>query len=497
PAEGPGLVEWSTAAAGGGDATASPDTAYEISARVGGGRGAVVVTWVVAGKPGLVREDGSPPVDGSSAWPETKAIVVAPAHTTGVRIGLVALGGAPAVFDDIVLRRAEGGAPPVFEAGELKIRCDATGALEAVRGGEILFTEAGLAPAADTPPDALLGASLSSGPAMDGPALAAEGTLPGGQAFAIRVQPSPAGTAIACLPKGGEGAFTMTCPAGAARGAVTLVLEKSAVVLAEQDSFAQEGVQRVIVATGGSGGAAAFVLSADPASPGFRFSSRRTTRGLRMAFAPPAQVPQGVDGSTVTLSVDLSRLERDAETLSREAAADAKAGRLGKAAAAWESVTLQFHYLDRFREPAAKELQAILDGGRARLREAEALLEGAKKFRAVSAPDLDRAAMLGSALAKEFQGHPFADRGAKIAAEAEKDLVVLRAEGVDARVERLFLRAVDYEANKQPMLALLLFGEVARLAPEGDERRDRAVERQKALEEELRKDLSARYGTRN
>ena len=166
-----------------------------------------------------------------------------------------------------------------------------SGGLEAVRGGEVLFTEAGLAPAADTPAEALLGASLSSGPAMDGAALVAEGSLPGGTGFSIRVQPSPAGTAISCVPKGGEGAFTLTCPGGAARGAVTLVLDKSASTLPEQGNFAQEGVKRVIVATSGAGGTAAFVLSADPASPGFRFSSCRTSRGLRMAFAPPARTP--------------------------------------------------------------------------------------------------------------------------------------------------------------------------------------------------------------
>jgi hypothetical protein len=199
----------------------------------------------------------------------------------------------------------------------------------------------------------------------------------------------------------------------------------------------------------------------------------------------------------VTLSVDLSKLEQGAEEVSRAAAAKAREGRLGEAASLWERVTLEFHYLDRFRDPAAKELQSILEGGRSRLREAKDLVAGSKRFRAVSAPDLDRAAALGRALEKEFAGHPLGEGGKATADEAEKDLQVLRAEGVDARVERLFLRAVDYEANKQPMLAHLLFGEVARLAPEGDERRERAVQKQQELEAELRKALSALYGTRN
>jgi len=495
PSEGLGIVEWSTAASGGGDAAVSPDTAYEISARVGSGRGAVVLTWVVAGRPGLVREDSSPPVEGSSSWPETKAIVVAPAQATGVRVGLLALGGSPATFDDVVFRRAEGGGPPAFEAGDLRIRIDASGCLEAVRVGEILFTEAGLAPAADTPPEALLGSSLSSGPSLDGPALVAEGMLPAGPGFTMRVAPAATGVAIACLPKGGEGGFALTCPAGVSRGSVTVVLEKSALVLPEQESFSQAGVKKLILGT--SGGGSPFVLSSDPASPGFTLSSKRTARGLRLHLAPPAQVPQGVDGATVTLSVDLSREDQAAGDLMREAASRARAGKRGAAAAAYEQVTLAYHYLPAFRDPAAKELQAILDDGRGRLREAQALLAGSKRFQAVSAPDLERAAALGTALSREFEGHPLGEDGAKVAADATAALQAIRAEAVEARVERLFLRAVDYEANRQPMLALLLYEEVARLAPEGDERRDRAEEKRKSLADELRRELAARYGTRN
>jgi pSer/pThr/pTyr-binding forkhead associated (FHA) protein len=488
---GPGLVEYSTAAAGGGDLTVSPDTAYEISARVGSGRGAVVITWIAAQRPGLVREVASPVVDGSPAWTATKAVVVAPAHATGARVGLAAFGG-PATFDDVVFRRVEGGAPPALVSGDLQVRIDASGRAEAVRGGDILLTEGGLAAAADATPESLLGASVASGPAMDGDALAAKAVLPGGGGFTLRVAPEAGGAAFSCAPEGAEGAFTFTCPAGTPRGALTLVLDRTALVLPEQESFTQEGVKKLIVGT--ASGPRPFALSADPASPGFSFSCRRTPRGLRVRLAPPAGAPAGVDAATVHLSVDLSREDEAARTLLREAEGLARAGRKGAAAAAYQLVTLQYHYLPAFRDPATTALAKLLEEGGARLREARRLADQGKEFGAV--PDLETALLGAEGLEREFAEHPLGAEGKELAERVRADLKVVRAQSVEERVEKLFARAVDYEGGRQPMLALLLYEEILRIAPEDDERRGRAEERVKTLREETLAALTALYGAR-
>ena len=165
---------------------------------------------------------------------------------------------------------------------------------------------------------------------------------------------------------------------------------------------------------------------------------------------------------------------------------------MGAAAAAYERVTLEYHYLPKYRDPAAAALAAIHEESRARLKEAKRLAAEGKEFKSV--PDLSAALRAAEDLAREFDGGPAGAEAASLAEGAKADLKTVRAASLDERVEKLFQRAVDYEANRQPMLALLLYEEIERVAPEEDERRARAIERTKALREETARGLETIYG---
>lgn len=489
-----GLVEFRGAAqaATASDATVTPDAAYEIAARVGGGTGSVVITWVSSSRPGLVREVSTTPVKGDASWPETRAVVTAPAHATGARILLAAHGGT-ALFDDVVFRRADGAGAPSLDAGDLRVRIDNAGCIEAVRGGEVLLTQAGLAPSVDAGPADLLGASVSSPPALAGSVLSAAGTLPGGAGFRVQAEAVAGGAKLTALPAaGGSGALTLTSPPALARGSVTLVLDRTALVVPEEETFRSEGVRKVIVGT--SEGPKPFVLSADPRSPGFVFSSRRTSRGLRIQLAPPAAAPEGVDAATVFLSVDLSREDAAAAELLRGARDLETAGKLGQAAEAFSRVALEYHYLTGFRDQATKAADALLEKARERLREARALARSARQFRSVV--DLETAVARSGALARDFEGHPIGAEAAALGAEAAQDLARVRAERVEARVERIYQRAVDYRDGGQPTLALVLMEEILRIAPEGNEFRDSAVKEAAALRQAADRQAKAFFGPR-
>ena len=419
-------------------------------------------------------------------------MVTAPVHATAARIHLAAFGGAPAAFDDVVFRRAEGGAAPTLVSDELRVRIDAGGFLEAVRMDEVLLTQASIAPSVDAPVESLLGAALSGPPAHAGTALTAAGRSFGGAPFEWKAESAAAGATLTCVSGGGAGALAFTSPPAVARGAVTLVLEKTALVLPEQETFGQEGVRKIIVGT--SEGPQPFVLSAAPGSPGFSFSSRRTARGLRVQLAPAAGAPQGADGASVLLSVDLSRENDAARDLLRKARDFETAGKKGSAAEAYERVALEDHYLPAFRKDAEEAAARILGDGRGRLAAAKALSRSAKRFR--SAPDLRKVVEDGEALSKEYAEHPFGVEAGALAEEARRELESVREQAVEKGVERLYQRATDYVENRQVALALALHEEILRVAPEGNEFRAEAGKKVLELRPQVERQRLGLYGPR-
>jgi pSer/pThr/pTyr-binding forkhead associated (FHA) protein len=477
------VVEFSTEALGKAAFDVLAEASYELSAKVGSGAGAVVVTWISDSRPGLVREDSTPRVEGGPDWKETRVVATAPAHATGARVALVAFGG-KASFDDVVFRRTDAGALPPLDAGEVRMRLDACGSLEVVRVGEVLLTEGGVAPSADAPPASLYGTALDAPPAVAGTALSAKGRLPDGTAFENRVESVAGGFSIACAAKSGSGAFAFTCPAGLARGAVTLVMEKTVDVVPEEETFRREGVRKIIV--GAFGGPTPFVLSAAPGSPGFAFTCRRTPRGLRVQLAPPSPAPAGVDGVVVTLGADLSEEEGGARELMVQAKDLESRGRKGEAAEVYGKVAMAYHYLPAYRDPAAKAQEALLADAKARLREAERAFLAGHRFR--SAPDLSLALEACGRIAAEYDGLPQAAEAKARAEAARAELAKVEAASLETRVERLYARARNYQEEKQPALAWILFEEIVRIAPEGDEVR-KAVE---PLLEPLRAEVEQR-----
>jgi pSer/pThr/pTyr-binding forkhead associated (FHA) protein len=485
-------VEFSAAAQGGPDASVAPDAAYEISAKVGSGSGAVVVVWVSTSRQGLVREVSSPVVigpvvEGGGSWPVTRAVVIAPAQATAARIQLAAFGGRPAVFDDVVFRRAEEPGVPALDSGDLHVRVDAGGFLEAVRGGEVLLTQAGLAPSADTPVENLLGATLAGPPALAGAVLSASGTAFGGGAFDLRAEVVAGGAALTCVPKGGAGAFTFTCPSGLARNAVTLVLARTALVIPEDETFKQEGVRKIIV--GSSDGPDPFVLSADKDSPGFSLSSRRTPRGLRVQLAPPAG-----SAASVLLSVDLSRENEAAQALLGKARADEALGKKGAAAEEFRQAAIGFHYLPAVRKEGEENKDRLVKDGTERFNAAKELVKSGIGFGA--APDLTRALAILDPLARDFRDHAIGEDADKKIAEANAALEKVRREAVAQRSERLYRRANDYKENGLPALELPLLEEIVRIAPAENAYRIRAATEIPEVQAKVRQERESLYGTR-
>jgi pSer/pThr/pTyr-binding forkhead associated (FHA) protein len=497
--KGDGLARVEFSAEGGeaADLTVAPDAQYEVSARVGSGTGAVIVVWVSSARPGLVREVATPPAEGGAAWPSTKAVVTAPVHATGARLQLAAFGGRAASFDDVVFRRAEGAPPPALVSSELQVRIDAGGAVEAVRGGEVLLCQGGLAPAADTPVEQLLGATLAAPPAHAGAVLSASGTLPGGAAFETKAEAVGGGAVLTCVPTrgaqgGGAGAFTFTCPPGSPRGAVTLVLARSALVLPEDDAFRQEGVRKVIVGT--ADGPPPFVLSAGKDSPGFVFSSKRTPAGLRIQLAPPANPPEGADVAGVVLTYDDSEEKRAAQEAMGTARRNDTLGKLGAAAEGYHMVAITYHYLPSFRKEAETARDRILKSGNEDLRTARATLKQGRTFG--SAPDLEAVAALAGRLAERFEGHAIGEQAGVLRDEARADLAKTRAAGTAGRADRLYQRAQDFRENRQPANEVAILEEIIRIAPEGDEYRKRAEERLPAAKAEAEAERTALFGQR-
>ena len=488
-AQGEGLsrVEFSAAAQGGADNSVAPDTVYEISAKVGAGSGAVVVVWISTSRPGLVREVASPVVEGGNSWPETKVLVAAPAHATAARIQLAAFGGRPATFDDVVFRPAGVAATPDLASGELRVRVDAGGFLEAVRGGEVLLTQGGVAPSVAATIESLLGATLSAPPANSGNAVSASGTAFGGGAFEVKADGTGGGATITAAAKGGPGAFTFTCPAGMARGAVTLVLAKTATVVPEDETFAKEGVLKVIV--GGSDGPQPFVLSADPASPGFAFSSQRTPRGLRIQLAPAAGA-----SAACTLSVDLQQETDSAAKQLRAAKEHEGDGRLGQAAMAYEQLALAFHYLPDFRKQGEEHSKRILDKARIELDAAKECERTGKAFGA--APDLDRAMTLLAPRVEGFKDHPSGTAAAELVAAVRADLEKVKTAAVADLVEKYYRQADDYEQAGRPALQLPLLEEIVRVAPAGDDFRKQAEAKIPAVRAKVEEERTALYGVK-
>ncbi len=461
-AQGEGLsrVEFSGAAQGGADNSVAPDTAYEVSAKVGAGSGAVVVVWISSTRPGIVREVSTPVVEGGASWPATRAVVTAPAHATSARIHLAAFGGRPATFDDVVFRRAESGAAQDLTSEDLRVRLDAGGFLEAVRGGEVLLTQGGPAPSVEAPIESLLGAALAAPPAHSGSVLSAAGASPGGGAFEIKAESTGGGAILSCTGGPAGSAFTFTCPSGMGSGAVTLVLETTALVLPQDDAFRKEGVRKIIV--GASDGPQPFVLSADPASPGFEFTSLRTPRGLRVRLAPPAGA-----SPAVRLSVNLA-LENDAAALQIRRAKDLEAEeKYGQAAMAYEQAALAFHYLPDFRKKGEEGAAQILREGKKDLDAGREAARNGRQFD--SAPDLERAIALLDPVARRFEKHPFGTAAAEGKAQAEADLARVRERDVARRVEQIYNQAADLGQAGQPALQLLHLEEVLRIAPPGNE----------------------------
>jgi pSer/pThr/pTyr-binding forkhead associated (FHA) protein len=483
--EGLARVEFSAAAQGGADNSVAPDSTYEVSAKVGSGSGAVVVVWVSSLRPDLVREVSTPVVAGGASWTETKAVVTAPAHATAARVQLAAFGGGAAVFDDVVFRPAGAAPPPDLASGELRVRVDSGGFIEAVRGGEVLLTQGGVAPSVDAPVETLLGATLAAPPAHSGNAITASGTAPGGGAFDVKAEAVGGGALLSAVPKGGPGAFTFTCPAGMGRGAVTLVMEKSALVLSEEESSRQEGVRKIIV--GGSDGPQPFVLSADPASPGFSFTARRTTRGLRIQLAPPAGA-----SPAVRLSVDLSLETEAAGDLLKVARNAETDGRLGDAAEAFTRVALAYHYLPDFRTQGEKESARLLGKARAEMKAANESWESGRVFKA--APDLERALAILEPLIAGFEGHAIAEDAKKLKALVDAQIEKVRGAAVADRVEKLYAQARNWQESGRPVLRLRLLEEIVRIAPPDDDFRLRAEKEMEEARREADAEREKLYG---
>ncbi|MCK6479575.1 MAG: FHA domain-containing protein, partial [Planctomycetes bacterium] len=491
-ADGPGLVAYRAGSEASADAAVTPDVAYEIGARVGGGTGSVVVQWILSSRPGLVREVSTPPVEGNSSWPETKAVVTAPAGVTGARVLLAAYGGGAAAFDDVFVRRAEGPAAPALASGELKVSIDAAGCLEAVDGSEILLTQGGLAPSCETPPALLLGNSLSGPPLAAGPVLSAKAAVRAGGAFRVEAEAVQGGARLSVHPEGAPGALTFTLPAGLARGAVTLVQEKTAIVLPEEESFKADGVVKIIVGT--SEGPKPFLLAAAPGSPGWSFTSRRTPRGLRVQLAPPAAKVEGVDGGSAWLSVDLSREKEAAEALLRGARTLETAGKLGEAVGAFEKVTVEYHYLPEYRSQAEKAGGVLLEKGKARLKAARALAAGAVRFRFAS--DLEAVEKEAALLSSDYAGHPIGEEALALGKEAAAELLKVREEGVADRIESLYRRASDFRETGQTALAVLFLDEILRIAPPGNEYREDIEKDLPALRQKVKDQQASLFGKR-
>ncbi len=462
----------------GGDAfPVTADTSYEVSAAVGSGKGSVLVTWLSSTRPGLVRVSSTPPVDGGSDWPASAAVLTAPAQATAARLELVAWDGA-AGFDDIVFRPVAG-APATFEGtGDLKLRVLGGGRLEAVRAGEVLLTDAGLSPSLETPEMDLVGAILDGAPASAGGKLSAAGRLPGdGGGFRLEVDSAPGGARLLCTSLTGKGAFTFTFPPGAMRGGLTLVFEKSAAGLGEQDRVEFSGVRKLIVSPGAPG--QPFQLSAPPGSPGFDLAAMRTARGLRVRLAPPGGASP--EAAAVLLAVDLSLEEAGGRDLLAAAEQFRARGELGQALAAYGRVAAEFHYLAALRDRATGPVREIETDADARLRELRRLLKSGKQFRSI--PGLEDVAWRAKRLAGEFEGHPRAEEATSVAAAADEALAEARVAAVEQRVDALYREAVAREESGEVALARALFEEIVRVAPADNDFVGPSKERARGLAE--------------
>jgi hypothetical protein len=269
------------------------------------------------------------------------------------------------------------------------------------------------------------------------------------------------------------------------RGAVTLVMEKSAHVLPEDEAFRKEGVRKIIVGT--SEGPQPFVLSADPASPGFLFTSLRTARGLRVQLAPPASA-----SPVVRLSVNLSQETAGATALLRRARDEESDGKLGLAAMAFDRVAKEFHYLPDFRKAGDENALRILAKGRIDLDAGKEAARSGKQFG--SAPDLDRALTILEPLAAAFREHPIGEAAGELAKAVQADLVTVREKGVLRQVEAHYVRAMDFEQNKQPALELPLLEEIVRIAPAGNDYRKMAEAKIPEVRGKADEERAALYG---
>ena len=295
------------------------------------------------------------------------------------------------------------------------------------------------------------------------------------------------GATLTVAPRGGAGAFTFTCPSAMSSGAVTLVMEKSAYVLPENETVKREGVRKIIVGT--SDGPQLFVLSADPASPGFSFSSLRTARGLRVQLAPPAG-----SSPAVLLSVNLS-LETDAAAALLRNAKDFEAeGKLGLAAMAYERVALVFHYLPDFRKQGEAGALRILERGKADLEAGKEAARNGRQFG--SAPDLDRATALLDPLVAAYGEHPIGAMAAEKKAEVEADRVKVRGLDVAERTEKLYKRAADLALAGQPALQLPLLEEILRIAPADNDERLQVEQQIGAVRGKVEEERTALYGVK-
>jgi pSer/pThr/pTyr-binding forkhead associated (FHA) protein len=468
----------------------APDTAYEISVAVGSGRGALLVTWLSSSRAGLVRESVSSPVDGDGSWPVSRAVVTAPAHASAARVELVAFGGAPATFDDVVFRRGEGAAPVVTGAGGLSVRVHDGGRIEVVRDGEILIMDGGLASSVDALPEELLGAALDAPPSSSGGGLTATGRLGGEGAatFSTQVNVTESGARIVSVAKSGAGFFTFTVPAATARGGVTVVLERTATVLGEQERMEQEGVRKIILG-GGTGVAKPFLLSADPATAGWKLTMARVARGLRISLAPAAGAAP--ESAAVMVEVDLAREGDAARALLAKADQNRVRNELGLALASYDRVALEWHYLADLRDRGARardEIQTSLDS---RFKEIRRIARSARQFG--SAAGLRDVIHRCGVLAREFEGHPRAEEAKALAAEATTDLGALAGDRDETAIQALYERAIDYRDTEEYALGVALLREMLRIAPEDSEFQESGRKELKSLEEKMTTAARSRY----
>ncbi len=477
----------------GGSATAEPPVApgsvHQVSARVDGGRGAVLVTWLSPARTFPPRTVATPVVSG--AWATTEAVLVAPPGADRARIELAVFGGGTARFDDVVFRKQEGAAPAesISLAGNLQVRGDRLGRVEALRSGEVMFLDAGFAPGPDAPEDVLLGASATVSAA--GGTLALAGTLggEGGAGFEVSVAAAEGGAEITCAPKGSApGGFTFTCPGALERGGASLIFERTARVLPESGEAKESGVRKLILAVGGD--RAPFVLSAPEGVPGFEFRSVRAPGGLRITLSP-ADPAAGPDARRVRLAVDLGREDAAADRMLREAAALESDGKLGAAAALYGRAAIEFHYRDAIRKRAEEAGKALLDLGGAELARAQQSLRAGRRFH--SGRDLAAAAALGNRLAARFEGHKLGEDAGAVATAAESALGAVTVHEVEQEAERIHDRARDYVQAGQLQLALSLLREVVRICPPGAAVRGMAEKEIPLLEQQLRSRSRAEF----